>query len=468
MDPTRFDRLSRALAATGPRRGVLALLAALPVAGVLLTSGRLSLEAAALATTRKRKKANKKDKDKKGKSRSKGKGKDQQRTTAQAEGCWRAGACIVKKGANVSQCDLAGYTAPPSLNCTGCNLSRANLNGADLRGATFTKANLSGACLIDADFTGATFANTTNLYGATFCRTIMPDGSINNSGCQGGTTCCSTCLASGASCGVGISGSCCGGICDGGTCQSCDVCPTCAYTTVQAAIADGSGPSTIRVCAGTYGAILVSRNLTIVGAGDGPNAASNTILDAAGSGRVVLVKVGVIATLRGLRVTGGVAVRGTGGVAGGGPNGGGIVNDGTLTLLECTVTENTADGFGGGIVTGGSLTLIGCTVSGNTCGLEGGGIAVSVASVMLTGCQITGNTAARGGGIGNLGRGTSTIASTTITGNTATVANAGGGIFNEPGGTVTLQAGASVTGNFSPAGTPNNCVGTISGGTCGP
>jgi hypothetical protein len=195
MDPTRFDRLSRALAARGPRRAVLALLAALPVAGALLTGLRQPLDTVARGEgTGKRKQA----KAKKGK----GKGKDQQRTTAQAEVCWRAGTCIPKKGSNVSQCNLANYTAPPSLDCTRCNISRANLRGANLRGANLTAANLSGACLIDANLTGAIIGNTTNLYNAIFCNTTMPDGSVNNSGCDSGTACCPACIETGNACGV--------------------------------------------------------------------------------------------------------------------------------------------------------------------------------------------------------------------------------------------------------------------------
>lgn len=152
--------------------------------------------------------------------------------TAQAESCWRAGACIVKKGANVSQCNLAGYTAPDPLDCTGCNLSRANLRGADLTGVNFTRANLSYACLIDADFTGAAFANNTNLFYATFCRTTMPDGSINNSGCASGTACCSTGNAGFKQCGNlciandqcrtnGSAGCAQGRTCCSGRCQEC-------------------------------------------------------------------------------------------------------------------------------------------------------------------------------------------------------------------------------------------------------
>ena len=119
--------------------------------------------------------------------------KDKKRNTAQGDGCWRAGACIPGKGANVSRCDLSSTSSFPGLNCTGSNLSRANLRGVNGQGANFTKANLSGACLIGANFTGAIFANNTNLANAIFCQTIMPDGRVNDSGCGLGTACCPTC-----------------------------------------------------------------------------------------------------------------------------------------------------------------------------------------------------------------------------------------------------------------------------------
>ena len=123
MDGTQFDALARQLSSRRTALGGL-------VAGLLLP-----LAAAARGKDKKRKR-NGKGKDRKsGKSKKKGqdKARDTGKTTAQAEVCWRAGACILKKGANVSQCNLAGYAPTTTLNCTGCNISRANLRGADLQ-----------------------------------------------------------------------------------------------------------------------------------------------------------------------------------------------------------------------------------------------------------------------------------------------------------------------------------------------
>jgi len=182
--------------------------------------------------------------------RRKRKGKENRKgVAAQEVSCWRAGACILKKGANISRCDLEGYDPSTPLDCTGCNLSRANLRGADLSGVNLTRANLSGSCLVNANLKGAIVAGSTNLYDAIFCNTTMPNGSINNSGCLNGTACCPTtscttsgtcvtpaqiCLESGycANCSNLCSSSCAvclqpiggGTVCAGGTSGSCADC----------------------------------------------------------------------------------------------------------------------------------------------------------------------------------------------------------------------------------------------------
>ena len=52
--------------------------------------------------------------------------------------------------------------------------------------------------------------------------------------------------------------------------------------------------------------------------------------------------------------------------------GGGILNNGTLTLTNATVSGNTAELAGGGIFNGGTLTVRNSTVSANTAGVDGG------------------------------------------------------------------------------------------------
>jgi hypothetical protein len=69
----------------------------------------------------------------------------------------------------------------------GIDFTTANLIGADFRGG-----NLSRACLVGADLRAAKIDATTNLEGATFCHTFMPDGSVNNSNCNHRRRCCPT------------------------------------------------------------------------------------------------------------------------------------------------------------------------------------------------------------------------------------------------------------------------------------
>ena len=67
-------------------------------------------------------------------------------------------------------------------NLTEANLYSANLTEANLTGANLTEANLYSANLYKANLTGANLTGA-NLKGTTFCKTTMPDRSINNEDC---------------------------------------------------------------------------------------------------------------------------------------------------------------------------------------------------------------------------------------------------------------------------------------------
>ena len=129
-------------------------------------------------------------------------------------------------------------------------------------------------------------------------------------------------------------------------------------------------------------------------------------------------------TLRNSTVTDCVADWGDG-------NGGGIDSNGSLTLINSAVTGNAA-WYGGGIASSsgwplgarrGSLVLENSTVSGNHAEIEGGGILAGNTTVRLHNVTISGNTAGRGGGIGYLfsyaGNPDVTWHNTLVAGNTA-------------------------------------------------
>jgi nitrous oxidase accessory protein NosD len=196
----------------------------------------------------------------------------------------------------------------------------------------------------------------------------------------------------------------------------------CAHSTSTA-----SSPDTIQVAAGRY-----SENLTVDAY---VTIAGQATVDGGRNGRVVTVDSPYIVTISGLTITGGLACSGCGG------DGGGIANFGTLSLINSTVSGNTAcsasgcTGHGGGIANRGALSLSNGTVSGNTacsasgCTGQGGGIYndSSSAVVRLANDTITYNAAYSMGGSGT-----------------------GGGIYNSSG-SPTLQ-NVIITGN-----TPNNC-----------
>lgn len=197
----------------------------------------------------------------------------------------------------------------------------------------------------------------------------------------------------------------------------------------------------------TSGELDITKNLTIQGLGAG-------LLTISGNGpnssRVFEVAQNTAVTLSGLTISNGdgyASFGDSGPMAG---FGGGILNQGTLTVSGCTVSDNGSQwsdgGFpssfsvsnGGGIYNDGTLTISGCTISGNQAS-AGGGI-LSQGTLTVAGCTVSANTAWYGGGIENF-RGTLTVAGCTISGNSAFY---GGGIFN--GGTATVR-NSTLSGN---------------------
>lgn len=130
--------------------------------------------------------------------------------------------------------------------------------------------------------------------------------------------------------------------------------------------------------------------------------------------------------------------------------GGGIENNGTLTLNGGKITGNTSFTDGGGIANFGRLTINSGEISGNTA-TNGGGIynRSSISVLTINGGKISGNTATYGAGVYN--RGTLTINGGEVSGNTAT---SGAGIYDY--GKLTTINGGEISGN-----TANNSGGGI-------
>ncbi len=114
-------------------------------------------------------------------------------------------------------------------------------------------------------------------------------------------------------------------------------------------------------------------------------------ISGAGLGGVFRVGFGSAASLIGLTVTGGSSFS----------SGGGLANYGTVTLTDCTVSDNSGTD-GGGVFNSGTATLIDCTISGNSAYLGGG--VYSYGTLTLTACTISGNSALYHGGVSVDGR----------------------------------------------------------------
>lgn len=99
------------------------------------------------------------------------------------------------------------------------------------------------------------------------------------------------------------------------------------------------------------------------------------------------------------------------------------------TIANCAISDNTADYYGGGISCHySSPTITNCTISGNIAAIYGGGIYCQYSSnPIITNCTISGNTADDGGGIYCVFSSNPSLINCTIRGNTANTN--GGGIY---------------------------------------
>jgi len=243
--------------------------------------------------------------------------------------------------------------------------------------------------------------------------------------------------------------------------------------TLRAAIAASVAGDTLTFALGltgtitlTNGELQITHNLTLMGAG-----ATNLVVSGNGSNRVFNIFSGVTASISGLTISDGLVAGGVGQSVGGG----GVQNNGSLVLLSCTISGNSAVGgfgytygglgTGGGVGNAGTLALTNCTLSGNLAhggyagalngnynygavgGLGGGGGIYSAGSVSvsLADCTVSGNSAEGGHGDSYGGSGTGgglqcvgafSLRNTIVAGNTAY-----GGFGN-----VTYPAGGTTSG----------------------
>src|SRR6202167_792570 len=208
------------------------------------------------------------------------------------------------------------------------------------------------------------------------------------------------------------------------------------------------GPTVTGTITLTSGVLEIQHPVNIAGPG-----ASSLAISGDKSSVIFLVDSGATVFISGLTIENGNMTGDGGGIDNNGTltltnsivssnsatDGGGIANFGTLTVTNCTFSGNSAFSFGGGIENGGTLTVTNSTISGNAAGAgggDGGGIVNFAGTLTLTNSTISGNSASPdGGGIDNEPTSTLTVINSTISGNSTSIN--GGGIVNTGALTVT-------------------------------
>ncbi|HTY56777.1 MAG TPA: choice-of-anchor Q domain-containing protein, partial [Candidatus Binataceae bacterium] len=198
--------------------------------------------------------------------------------------------------------------------------------------------------------------------------------------------------------------------------------PTTSITTIDFSV---SGPLTL---ASTLPAIANGSggSLTIDGSGQ------TVTISGANQYQVIVVNAHATLNLNQLTIANGSSPS----------NGGGIENNGTVGLTNCTFSSNSSTGGDGGAVdNNGSLTVTDCTFSNNsapTGGGDGGAIEnESTGTMMVTGTTFSSNTATDGFGGGIFNDGVSlSVTNSTFSDNSAFFA---GGLFNNDNVVLTIS-----------------------------
>jgi hypothetical protein len=211
------------------------------------------------------------------------------------------------------------------------------------------------------------------------------------------------------------------------------------------------------------GELDINKNLTIQGPGAGLlTVTSESVLANQAPSRIFEMESSVTnATLSGMTIRNGGGLKSSYGVSDSYDGaGGGVLNLGTLTISNCTLTDNFAHVYsnsgyfdrGGAVASFGTLTVSGCTLSNNNAFGNGGAI-FNGGTLKVSGCTLSANYADNGGGIYNNAGCTLTVSSCTLSDNSA---YSGGGIDNA--GTLTVS-NTTFTSN-----TPDNIYGPYTDG----
>ena len=235
------------------------------------------------------------------------------------------------------------------------------------------------------------------------------------------------------------------------------------------------------------GSFVPRSNLTIEGMGSDATVDGN--LQDSDWGSVFTIAQGSHVTIEDLTISMGL----TPVIASGPLPGGGVFNDGYVTLTNDTITNNDASGAGGGLYNSGTAIMMEDTISGNSDGSAydpalpqsgGGGGIFNAGTLELTQSTVSGNTNWGGPGAGIYSAGPATLTNDTINHNSISLnpnfpldTGEGGGIYNASGVmTITLTTiagddsggtgqeigdGASGSGIATAAGSTTDVAGSI-------
>jgi predicted outer membrane repeat protein len=183
---------------------------------------------------------------------------------------------------------------------------------------------------------------------------------------------------------------------------------------IAIAINSANPGDTIQVGPGTYQENLqINKNITING-----KTQNNTIIDAQQTNNCVIIQPEVTVKITNFTLKNGKQRQYTDNF------GGGIYNQGNLTLINSTITDNNAE-YGGGIYNLNTMAIKGVTIKNNKATYSGGGIN-NPRTMTIEDSTITDNTATKIAGGGIINRGTMNINRSSIENNHAT--RNGGGI----------------------------------------
>ncbi len=239
--------------------------------------------------------------------------------------------------------------------------------------------------------------------------------------------------------------------------------PATACKTLAGAVSKAVNGDTISMAAGVYPTndTAIDKPLTVVGAGQ-----ASTFLDGGSTSRVLNVTATV--TISNLTIRNGRITDTSGNLFN--MSGGGILSNGSLTLHNTTLSNNSVTGSGGAIFHLGNLTVEDSRISGNSADGNGGAIySYSSGTLAVSRTLIDSNQADNSGGAIDVSRPT-TLTDVTLRGNSAGTFGGALNVFQTVQmERVTLEDNSADTGAaiFAQFGSINLTNSTVSGNTAG-